>query len=196
MVVKEGERQISTVKGNLAASIVVHVPSIMKFQKGSCFLLPRKNGTLFLVNEGSMVFLLKSKCLSCFHFRIKNGCGVGSDCKSICLIPEARNQGWTNVPDMSFLMILVVSKVFTLLEEPLQPFISEQIPRDFHQHACKKYIYIKPIVYRILVDLDKQAEDVEARYRSNSLPLEQRMKFLKEILDEREELKDRLAIMI
>ena len=72
------------------------VPSLFRYLKGRCFLIPNSNDTFFLI-DGNAVFYLKKRCLSCFHFRLKNGCGIGSDSKSICLIPTERNQGWSNI---------------------------------------------------------------------------------------------------
>jgi hypothetical protein len=66
--------------------IIEIVPSLARFLKGSCFIIPKEKEACFVV-KGTTVFFLKQRCLNCLHFRISKGCGIGGDCKSICLVP-------------------------------------------------------------------------------------------------------------
>ncbi|MEX2684846.1 MAG: hypothetical protein Q6373_024950 [Candidatus Sigynarchaeota archaeon] len=178
--------------------IVELVPSLARFVKGSSFILPRKNDSCYIV-KGLSVFFLKRRCLDCLHFRQAKGCGIGSDCKSICLIPEeSSTRGWTNIDDVSITgtHLLVLAKIFTLVQEELPSFIESQIPGDFFVTNCKKFIRIQPIVYRMLLDLDKQEEEIEAKFKEGKLPVEHKEKFMAEILAEKAELLDRLSLVI
>ncbi|MBN2152149.1 MAG: hypothetical protein JW839_11930 [Candidatus Lokiarchaeota archaeon] len=178
--------------------IVELVPSLARFVKGSSFILPRKNDSCYIV-KGLSVFYLKRRCLYCLHFRQAKGCGIGSDCKSICLIPEeSSTKGWTNIEGagITAMHLLVLAKIFTLVQESLPDFIKEQVPDDFFATNCKKFIRIQPIVYRMLLDLDKQEEEVEAKFHEGKLPAEHKEKFMAEILAEKTDLLDRLALVI
>ena len=66
------------------------------------------------------------------------------------------------------------------------------VPVNFFDQKCHKYILIQPIMHRMLIDLDKQAIDIE----NKDLPLKQKMKFLREVEYEKRELMDRLALII
>ncbi len=181
-----------------AEEIVALVPSLARFVKGSSFILPRKNDSCYIV-KGLSVYFLKRRCLDCFHFRQVKGCGIGSDCKSICLIPEeSSTRGWTNIEDVGItgMHLLVLSKIFTLVQNELPSFINSQIPGDFFATTCKKFIRIQPIVYRMLLDLDKQEEEIEAKFKEGKLPAEHKEKFMAEIIAEKTELLDRLALVI
>jgi hypothetical protein len=178
--------------------VVELVPSLTRYVKGTSLILPRKNDSCYIV-KGLSVYFLKRRCLDCLHFRQAKGCGIGSDCKSICLIPEeSSTRGWTNVADVSItgMHLLVLAKVFTLIQDELPSFIKSQIPGDFFASTCKKFIRIEPIVYRMLLDLDKQEEEIEAKFKEGKLPMEHKEKFLAEIRAEKNELLDRLALVI
>ena len=180
-------------------TVIELVPSLSQYHKGNCFMIPRENETYFVL-KNSTVFLVKKKCLNCLHFKIGKGCGIGPDCKSICLIPEEHIKGWTNIErggkTLSSAILLFIAKLFILSEPNLDKFIQEQIPEDFLNQYCKKYIRIKPIVYRMLIDLDQQQEAIEKKYETGVLPDDERLKFIIEIQKEQKDLIDRLAILI
>ncbi|NMC07126.1 MAG: hypothetical protein GYA24_18060 [Candidatus Lokiarchaeota archaeon] len=178
--------------------LVELVPGLARFVKGSSFILPRKNDACYIV-KGLSVYFMKRRCLDCLHFRQAKGCGIGSDCKSICLIPdETSTRGWTNINNdaITGMHFLVLAKIFTLVQDDLPEFIKTQIPTDFFHTNCKKFVRIQPIVYRMLLDLDKQEEEIEVKFREKKLPLEHKDKFLAEIRAEKNELLDRLALAI
>nr|MDO8112190.1 hypothetical protein [Candidatus Sigynarchaeota archaeon] len=181
-----------------ADEIIELVPSLARYIKGSCFILPKRNDTLFVV-KSTTVFFLKRRCLDCLHFRISKGCGIGADCKSICLIPEGE-RGWTNIDSekmrITGMHLLVLAKIFTLLEKSLPEFINKQIPDDFYKAPCKKFVRIQPIVYRMLMDLDKQEIEIDAKHKDGLLPEEHKDKFLDEIKSEKNELLERLSLAI
>jgi len=179
--------------------IIELVPSLARFLKGSCFIIPKEKEACFVV-KGTTVFFLKQRCLNCLHFRIAKGCGIGADCKSICLVPEG-DRGWTNIDTSAVritgMHLLILAKVFTLLEKDRQDFIKKQIPDEFFKQNCKKYIRIQPIVYRMLMDLDKQEIDIiDARNKDGLLPADHKDKFIDEIRAEKNELLERLALAI
>ncbi|MFX0103397.1 MAG: hypothetical protein ACFFCS_27800 [Candidatus Hodarchaeota archaeon] len=89
-------------------------------------------------------------------------------------------------------IFLIIAKIITLIEKKLPKFIEEQIPVNFFDQKCHKYVLIQPIMHRMLIDLDKQAIDIE----NKNLPLKQKMKFLREVEYEKKELMDRLALII
>jgi hypothetical protein len=168
-------------------TIIELVPSLSQYHKGNCFMIPRENETYF-VQKNSTVFLVKKKCLNCLHFKIGKGCGIGPDCKSICLIPEEHVKGWTNIKRdgkiLTSSILLFIAKIFILSERNLEKFIQEQIPENFHHQSCKKFVRIKPLVYRILMDLDQQEEALEKKYDADVLPNEERWEVLVEIKKE------------
>lgn len=176
-------------------SLTSLVPTLMEHRRGTCLILEHEHGSLFVIKANS-VFLVKERCLSCFHFRIKNGCGIGKDCKSICLIPEEQNYGWTNVSNLNPSSILLLAKFFTLSKDPLPDFIKEQIPSDFKDQRCRKHILAKPILNRTLAELDRQAAQIQMKKNSHSLPEKEYEDFLKEIEAEKRELHDRLALIL
>lgn len=176
--------------------IIELVPLLARYLKGSCFIISGEKDSCFIV-KGTTVFFLKRRCLNCLHFRIAKGCGIGGDCKSICLIPEG-DRGWTNIDTMHItgMHLLILAKIFTLLEDEFPDFIKNQVPDDFFKQNCKKYIRIQPIVYRMLIDLDKQEIDIDAKFKDGLLPLDHKNKFLDEIKAEKNELMERLALAI
>jgi hypothetical protein len=92
--------------------------------------------------------------------------------------------------------LLVLAKVFTLLDDHRPDFIKKQVPDDFFKVNCKKYIRIQPIVYRMLMDLDQQEIDIVAKFKDGLLPIDHKNKFIDEIKAEKNELLERLALAI
>ncbi|MHA1847760.1 MAG: hypothetical protein ACTSYS_04060 [Promethearchaeota archaeon] len=184
---------------DVVSEITHQVPSLLRYIKGDSFFIKYNDEIVIIIYQNS-VYYMKTRCLSCFHFNLKGGCGVGSDCKRLCLIPDNKGQGWTNVRELgeplSQMSILIMAKLFTLLERPLPSFIQEQIPADFHRGKCVKFIQIKPIAYRALVDLDKQEDKIKKKYKENLLPREQYLRFKDEIENEKREIQNRLALLI
>lgn len=173
------------------------VPSLHGHVKAGVILLPCDPDMYFVVHLKN-VFLLKQRCLTCFHFKTRNGCGIGIDCKSICLVPEQGSiPGWVSFDDprMTRELLVTLSKVVTLQEPALPDFIKEQIPPGFTCKTCEKYILLKPIVYRMLVDLEDQAVEIKKKGDRGQLPRAQVEKFMVELEIEREELEDRLLLM-
>ena len=175
------------------------IPLMAKFAKGKCYLVPWESGSLFVLTSTS-IFLLKTRCLKCFHFRIGKGCGIGPDCRSICMIPSDQARGWTNIlhegkplPPNS---LVYLSKLLTLIEPVLPDFVKKQIPLDYHEKACKKFVNANPVIYRMLSDLDEQELEIEQKSGNGRVLPEQLEKFLAEIRDEKAELLDRLALTI
>ncbi len=199
----EREREPSTFKdvcNDIETSEVVElVPSLIQYVRGSCFLIRKENGTFFVIKNNS-VFFIKERCIDCLHFRPSKGCGIGPDVKSICIIPEENQKGWTNLEQHHVhvhpMSLVLLAKIMTLIERVLPDFIKEQIPESFFATACKKYVHVKPIIYRMLVDLDKQEAQILKKLSMGALPEEHKVKFLTEIQNEKKELIERLALLL
>nr|MDO8116822.1 hypothetical protein [Candidatus Sigynarchaeota archaeon] len=143
--------------------IVELLPSLIRYVRGNCLLIPRENDSYFVI-KNNVVYFIKKRCMDCLHFRPNKGCGIGPDVKSICIIPEENQKGWTNLEQHKVhvhpMSLVLLAKVMTLIEDDLPAFIKEQIPPAFFDSSCKKYVHIKPIVYRMLVDLEKQEAQI------------------------------------
>ncbi|MHA1370301.1 MAG: hypothetical protein ACTSWN_11345 [Promethearchaeota archaeon] len=185
-------------RSNSAERLASLVPSFYRYVKGDCFLIPKPRDCFFLLDH-KHVFYLKKRCLSCFHLQ-RNGCGIGSDCKSICLVPFNGLSGWSNIVldgrKLERESLVLLSKMFILEQEDLPEFIKEQIPSDFHDSKCNKFIQIQPIYTRMLMDLEKQEKAIISKIHNGELPLEQKERFINEIRHEKDEIKKRLLLVL
>lgn len=166
------------------------IPALARYRLGSCVAIPWHRDSTFLLKHGT-VLLLKRRCLNCLHLRLDKGCGIGKDCRKICLVPGENQAGWTNIPDMTQAAIVFLAKMYTLLDEEAPAFVASQVPPDFLDECCEKFVSIKPVALRMLADFDTQA--VQA---TSQLPGPDRQRFLKDIERDRAELLDRLSVLV